>query len=255
MDNNQIILEVKKLTINFGALYAVNNIDLKVYHGEILGIIGPNGAGKTTFFNLISGILKPAKGSILFQESNIEGRKPDYIAKLGIGRTFQVCRPFGDLTVIDNVLIAIGHLFYDNIRVFHYYYNNNSLKSAADILKQVGLGKRYFDTFAKDLPLVFQRRLEIARALALNPKLLLLDESAAGLTYEEGLELIELIKKLQQEEITIMLIEHNMRVIMNVSERMYAFDQGEVIAEGTPIEVGKNEKVIKSYLGEEENEC
>jgi len=255
MNNNLVIIEAKELTKNFGALYAVNNVSLKVCHGEILGIIGPNGAGKTTFFNLISGILKPTKGMILYQGNNIEGRKPDYIAKLGIGRTFQVCRPFGDLTVKDNVLIAIGHRYYDNLQAFHYYNNNSSVKLAADILKGVGLEKRYFDTFAKDLPLVFQRRLEIARALALNPKLLLLDESAAGLTYKEGMELIKLIKKLQQEKITIMLIEHNMRVIMNVSERMYAFGQGEVIAEGTPIEVGKNKKVIKSYLGEEENEC
>lgn len=253
MNDSQIILDVKELTKNFGALYAVNNLNLKVHQGEILGIIGPNGAGKTTFFDLISGILRPAKGSILFRGDNIEGRRPDYIAKLGIGRTFQICRPFGDLTVIDNVLIARGHFFYDNIYAFHRYHHNSNISSAADILLKVGLEKRYFNTFTKDLPLFFQRRLEIARALALNPKLLLLDESASGLTYEEGLELIKLIKKLQQEEITILLIEHNMEIIMNISERMYVFDHGEVIAEGTPIEVSKNKKVINSYLGEEES--
>lgn len=252
---NEVILEVSQLSKHFGALHAVNNVSMKVFKGEILGVIGPNGAGKTTFFNLISGIYKPSKGHILFQDHIINDKKSNYIAKLGIGRTFQVCRPFGDLTVLDNVLIALGHLYYDSINAFKNFHNKESIQSASDILKRVGFNEKYFKMYAKDLPLVFQRRLEIARALALNPKLLLLDESAAGLTYEEGVELISLIKKLQKENITIMLIEHNMRVIMNVSERIYAFDQGKVIAQGTPLEVSQNQGVITSYLGEEEETC
>jgi branched-chain amino acid transport system ATP-binding protein len=240
----------ENLSKNFGGIQAVNAADLRMEENEILGIIGPNGAGKTTLFNLICGVYHPSSGRILFKGEEIQGKKPHWIAKRGIGRTFQICQPFKELTVMENVLVSYGHSFYDRWTCFGRYGSRPHVEGAMRILAELGLEK-YRDWESKDLPLALQRRLEIARAMALNPEIILLDESAAGLTYEESLDLIKLVRELKHRGKSIILIEHNMNVAMEVSERLYVLDHGAVIAEGTPEVIQKNERVINAYLGSE----
>jgi len=242
--------QIENLSKNFGGIQAVNAANLRMEENEILGIIGPNGAGKTTLFNLICGVYSPGSGRILFKGQEIQGKKPHWIAKRGIGRTFQICQPFKDLTVLENVLVSYGHSFYDRWTCFGRYAGRPHVEGATKLLVQLGLEK-YRDWESKDLSLALQRRLEIARAMALNPEIILLDESAAGLTYEESLDLIELVRELKHRGKSIILIEHNMNVAMEVSERLYVLDHGAVIAEGTPEVIQRDERVINAYLGSE----
>jgi ABC-type branched-subunit amino acid transport system ATPase component len=242
--------QIENLSRNFGGIQAVNAANLRMEENEILGIIGPNGAGKTTLFNLICGVYSPGSGRILFKGQEIQGKKPHWIAKRGIGRTFQICQPFKDLTVLENVLVSYGHSFYDRWTCFGRYEGRSHVEGAMKLLAQLGLEK-YRNWESKDLPLALQRRLEIARALALNPEIILLDESAAGLTYEESLDLVKLVRELKHRGKSIILIEHNMNVAMEVSERLYVLDHGTVIAEGTPEVIQKDERVINAYLGSE----
>jgi len=250
------LFEVKNLTIKFGGLTAVDNVDLKVDKGEIVGLIGPNGAGKTTVFNLVTGVYTPTAGQIFFRDRNIVGLKPNQIAKLGIVRTFQNIRLFKQLTVYENVRTA-GHLrvpygladaFLHTAR--YEECEKKCHEDALDLLAMVGLLDRK-DEVSSSLPYGLQRRLEIARALALRPSLLLLDEPAAGMNPQECVQLIEFIRNVRATfDTTILIIEHHMDVIMNICERMYVLNFGKLLAEGTPEEIQNDARVIEAYLGE-----
>ena len=244
------LLKIENLSKSFKGLKALSNVNLHVNRGEILGVIGPNGAGKTTLFNMISGVYRPSAGKIYFDGQQIQGSKPHQVAKRGIGRTYQVCQPFKDLTVIENVLMAYGISRYPSLKCFGRYNDPKMEARAMVFLELVGLGD-FARTEARDLTLVNQRRMEIARALAIYPKLILLDESAAGLTHEESLELIDLIFKLKADGKSIILIEHNMRVAMKVSERLVVLDHGELICQGGPEAVQCDSRVVEAYLGKE----
>lgn len=236
------ILEGAGIRKNFGGLAAIAEVSFHINQGEILGLIGPNGAGKTTLFNLISGSLVPTSGTIKFKGENITGMKPNQICKKGIARTFQLVKLFGNMTVLQNTLL--GSLFgtLTGIR------QSNAMKESSKLLEFVGLSD-VDGVLAKDLTIVNQKRLEVARALATKPELLLLDEFMAGLTPTEVSLAIELIKKIRDSGITVFMIEHVMKAIMSVSDRIMVLHYGEKIAEGIPEEIAKNPKVIEIYLG------
>lgn len=246
----EVILETKDLCKYFGGIRAIDGVSIVVKKGELLGVIGPNGAGKTTLFNLITGYLKPDKGKIIYEGREIQGLSPATIASMGIARTFQIVRPFKNLSVLDNVLIACGLKSYSGLSFVKRWDRDEYLKKAENIIKRVGL-EEYTHTPAKNLPLGHLKRLEIARALALNPRLLLLDEVVAGLNRTEIEEIKSVIKELRSMGLTIMLVEHNVPVAVELSDRMYVLNFGKVIAEGPPGEVIRNRQVIEAYLGEE----
>jgi branched-chain amino acid transport system ATP-binding protein len=232
--------EVKKITKRFGGLTAVSGVSFKVDQGQIYGLIGPNGSGKTTIFNLINGYYPLSEGEIFFQGSRISGRKTYEICRRGLGRTFQVVKPLKRMTVLDNVM-ASAFLRLPGKR--------QAAKLAEHVTDFCGLSA-YGDKQARSLPIASRKRLEIARALATQPALLLLDETAAGLNPSELDEAVALIRKIRDSGVTIIIVEHIMRVIMTISDRILAINYGMVIAEGTPHETAGNPDVIAAYLGE-----
>ncbi len=252
-----VLLEVKDLTKNFGGLTAVGDVTMELHEGELVGLIGPNGAGKTTLFNLLTGVYEPSEGTITLAGTLLNGKAPSKIASLGLGRTFQNIRLFKNMTVLQNVLIGLGNhgkaeVFASFFRLPAFYKNEESLKTKAiELLKIFDLDGDV-DTLAKNLPYGQQRRLEIVRALATEPKILFLDEPAAGMNPQETAELTQLIRKIKEEfNITIMLIEHDMSLVMEVTERIYVLEYGRLIAHGTPAEIRSNKRVIEAYLGGE----
>jgi branched-chain amino acid transport system ATP-binding protein len=251
----EVIIETKEVSKLFGGLTAVNEVDLLIPRGSIYSIIGPNGAGKTTLFNCISGFYSPEKGEILFLGQMIQGNSTDFIASLGISRTYQNIRLFGNLTAMENVLVGqhtkLKTTWFDSVVHTPRYLRENreSLIEAVRLLKYVGL-EGLGDYLACNLPYGMQRRLEIGRALANHPKLLLLDEPTAGMNPQETVDMIKLILTLRDElGISIILIEHDMKVVMDISDKISVLDYGTKIAEGSPKEIQANERVIEAYLG------
>ena len=254
----QNLLKATDISMVFGGLSAVSDLNLHIREGELLGLIGPNGAGKTTAFNLFTGVYQPTTGEITFKGKSIVGLAPYQITERGIARTFQNIRLFGELSVLDNVKIAYHcHMNYglleSFLRVGRYWEEERRLEEEAHRLLEIFHLGDLAQEKAKNLPYGAQRRLEIARALAAQPSLLLLDEPAAGMNPQETLELMEMIRWVKKDfGITILLIEHDMSLVMGICERIYVLEYGAIIANGTPEEIRSNPEVIRAYLGAEE---
>ena len=250
------ILEATGITKRFGGLVAVNNVDFVIPQGSICSLIGPNGAGKTTFFNMITGLYVPTSGTLLFDGQDIAGLKPNAVTQRGIGRTFQNIRLFQNMTALENVLV--GQHARLKARLFGILIHSKAVAAeeerarlrALELLDFAGLSRARADDLSKNLPYGDQRRLEIARALATDPKLLLLDEPTAGMNPQETADLTRLIRRIRDTlGVTVLLIEHDMKVIMDISETITVLDHGAKIAEGPPEVVRANEQVIEAYLG------
>ena len=239
MSDNEYILAGTGVTKRFGGLVAVDHVDIALKKHEILGLIGPNGAGKTTLFNMLSGTMPMTEGELTYHGKVISSPKADAMCKMGIGRTYQICQPFSNLTVLENVMVG---------SFIRHHKTQDARDAAYDVLKRVGLEKRA-DAGGSALTLPELKRMEVARALATDPDVLLLDEVIAGLNPTEVDKIMDLIREIRDSGMSIIIIEHVMKAIMNLSDRIVVINQGKKIAEGLPAEIAANEQVIESYLG------
>lgn len=250
------LLNIENVSKHFGGVQALTDVTFAVHEGQIKAVIGPNGAGKTTLFNLVSGSYRPSSGRLLFSDTNVAGKAPHVICRMGLGRTFQHSLVFNDMSVLENV--AVGRYARTRAGVLaaafslptHRREERETMRASYEALRRVGIHHRA-DEPAENLPMGERHLLEIARSLASEPKLLLLDEPAAGLNDEETARLVQTVKKIRDEGVTVLLVEHDMTFVMEISDEVVVLDYGRKIAEGPPLMIQDNEEVIKAYLGEE----